>query len=233
MLKLKLRRIASRLRAHRGFSRGGRRRMRGSFIVLVVLLIISAVVIVRLRPAVMQMAGYIVTSVATEKINDAISEKISDGSLDYEDLVTLEKDEHGEVTALQTNMAKINVLQTELTNVVIQKLSDQMNTVISIPLGNLIGGTVFSGRGPGIPVRIVSVSNVTADFTNEFSSAGINQTRHQIILNIKVDIDMLIPGGTLQDTVTTSMVIAETVIVGTVPGTYADMSGQSILGGSE
>ena len=97
----------------------------------------------------------------------------------------------------------------------------------------LIGGTVFSGRGPGIPVRIVSVSNVTADFTNEFSSAGINQTRHQIILNIKVDIDMLIPGGTLQDTVTTSMVIAETVIVGTVPGTYADMSGQSILGGSE
>ncbi len=115
MLKLKLRRMAAQLRSRRGFNRGGRRRIRGLVIFLVIFLVISAVVIVRLRPAVMQMAGYIVTSVATEKINDAISEKISDGSLDYEDLVTLEKDEHGEVTALQTNMAKINVLQTELT----------------------------------------------------------------------------------------------------------------------
>ena len=39
---------------------------------------------------------------------------------------------------------------------------------------------------------------------------------------------MLIPGGTVQDTVKTSMVIAETVIVGTVPGTYADLSGEKL-----
>ena len=234
MLRIRLRRFFAKLHSRRSFSRGRGHPIRGIIIFLVVFAVISGIIIARLRPAVAQMADYIVTSVATEKINDAISEKISDGSLDYDDLVILEKDENGEVTALQTNMAKINVLQTEITNVVIQKLSDQMNTEIKVPLGNIIGGTVFSGRGPGIPVRIVSVSNVTADFTNEFSSAGINQTRHQIILNIKVDIDMLIPGGTVQDTVKTSMVIAETVIVGTVPGTYADLSGEKLnIGGRE
>ncbi len=176
---------------------------------------------VKLRPIAAQMAQYAVGDVVAQLVNEAIMRKVTEGELDYDDLVTLETDADGSISALRTNMAKINVLQSEITSYVIDSVSKQLTTVIKIPLGNVIGGALLSGRGPNIPVRIVSVTNVAAAFSNEFSTAGINQTRHQIILSITVDAEALIPGKTITDTVTTDMVIAETVIVGAVPNTYA------------
>ncbi|MDR3278574.1 MAG: sporulation protein YunB, partial [Oscillospiraceae bacterium] len=74
---------------------------------------------------------------------------------------------------------------------------------------------------PNIPVRIQSVTDVSSRFTNEFSAEGINQTRHKIMLEIAVDIDILVPGGHTKAAVTTQVAIAETIIVGAVPNVYA------------
>ena len=176
---------------------------------------------IKLQPIVVQTAQYAVGDVVTELVNEAIEQKASEGSLDYEELVTLETDEKGNITALRTNTAKVNLLRSEITSYVIENVSKDLTTVIKIPFGNIFGVAILSGRGPGIPVRIVSVTDVTATFSNEFTSAGINQTRHQIILDITVDTEALIPASSIVNSVTTSMVVAETVIVGAVPETYA------------
>ena len=208
-----------RLLRHRLAARGGRRT--AAFVIAAAFVIMLIAVTVKLRPIAAQMAQYAVGDVVAQLVNEAIMRKVTEGGLDYDDLVTLETDADGSISALRTNMAKINVLQSEITSYVIDSVSKQLTTVIKIPLGNVIGGALLSGRGPNIPVRIVSVTNVAAAFSNEFSTAGINQTRHQIILSITVDAEALIPGKTITDTVTTDMVIAETVIVGAVPNTYA------------
>ena len=197
-------------------------------IAALIFLLAGTVIIARLRPVMKQMAVYSVADAMTRMMNTAVSEKISDGGLDYENLARLEKDENGNITALITNMARINILKTEITNGIIEKASGNMATVIKIPIGNIIGGTLLSGRGPSIRVRVVSVTNVSAAFSNEFSSAGINQTRHQIMLHITMDVGILVPGDTTSTTVSTEMVIAETVIVGAVPETYADLGGLPI-----
>jgi len=54
-------------------------------------------------------------------------------------------------------------------------------------------------------------------------TAGINQTKHQINLEIIVDIDILIPWGTESAQVVTEVMIADVVVVGKVPETYLNI----------
>ncbi|MGE4485399.1 MAG: sporulation protein YunB [Oscillospiraceae bacterium] len=209
-----------------GTRRGIHRAKRGALLAISILLIIAiilCIIVSRAVPIIEQMAKTSTTGIVTSTVNKAIRNKMSDGSLDYEKLVSLEKDEYGNITALVTNMAKINLLQADITSAVIDLLSENDSAVVRIPLGNIVGSAIFSGTGPTIPVKILSVTSVKTSFSNQFSAAGINQTRHQIMLNVDVSLSILIPGHTTSLTVPTEVCIAETVIVGSVPNTYADI----------
>ena len=95
---------------------------------------------------------------------------------------------------------------------------------LSIPLGTLTGSNLLAGRGPHIRVRTQSVGTATARFDNQFSSSGINQTRHRIILDVDVHVSILLPGLTTYTKVSNEISVAETVIVGGVPETYTYFS---------
>ena len=69
-----------------------------------------------------------------------------------------------------------------------------------------------------------SVGSSEANFRNAFTSAGINQTKHQIILTVDVSVSILLPGFRTATKVSNSFIVAETVIVGTVPDTYTYFS---------
>ncbi|MGM9522095.1 MAG: sporulation protein YunB [Oscillospiraceae bacterium] len=188
-----------------------------------VLLISAAMIFSHFRPMVVEMALATATDDITLAVNNTVSEKMSELNISYENLVTLEKDNSGHITALVTNIANINILQSEITNAIVEHFAETDITSVSIPLGNLIGGTLLSGKGPRITVDILSVTNVTTSFRNEFTSAGINQTRHQIMMDVEVTLGILLAGSSETDTVLTEVSIAETVIVGTVPNTYATL----------
>lgn len=199
--------------------RRGTRRLR-LLIVPVLLILLCVVFVLRLRPVVIQMATASATNSITTAVNKAIRERMQDGSLEYSKLVTLQKNDAGQITALMTNMSNVNNLQADITNRVIEILSDKSISEIRIPLGNIIGGTLLSGRGPRIPINILSVSYASASFSNEFTSAGINQTRHQIVLLVTVKVEVLIPGYKTSTSVSSEVNVAETIIVGGVPETY-------------
>ena len=55
-------------------------------------------------------------------------------------------------------------------------------------------------------------------------AAGINQTRHQILLHVDVYTGILLPGFTASTKVSNEIAVAETVIVGGVPQTYTYFS---------
>ena len=177
----------------------------------------------RIDPLVEQTALYTVTDAVSLKINRVIQSQIRSGLLDYDALVTMEKDAEGNVTALVTNVSAVNLLQAEITTRIIQEISDNFISKLEIPLGTVMDSSLFYGRGPLIPVKLKAVTNVSARFENDFSAAGINQTRHQIRLNVSVQVLVVIPGRELTAPVNTTVVIAETVIVGKVPELYASM----------
>ena len=180
----------------------------------------------RMNPVLEDMARALVDNVASNTINAAIDEQIANGTVDYNRLVLFEKDLNGRITAIKTNMTEVNRLKTQVLDIINDTLLEISTDELRIPIGNLIFPEIFSGRGPGIPVRIVSVSTSDASFRNAFSSAGINQTCHQIILSVEVGITALLPTDSLYMCITSEMVVAETVIVGDVPSTYANFGSE-------
>ena len=185
------------------------------------ILVIALFTTVTLPPAVTELALAAATDDITIIVNDVVSEILEGGELDYEKLITLERNGQGAVTALIANSANINALRAKVTNAVVERFSDTDLTRISIPMGNLIGGTLLSGKGPRLKLDILSVTNVVTSFRNEFTSAGINQTRHRIILDVEVSLEVLLGPDSGTDSVLTEVIVAETVIVGTVPDAYA------------
>ncbi len=175
----------------------------------------------KINPMLEGMARAMVDNVASNTINEAIDAQIANGSIDYDRLVLFEKDLDGRITAIKTNMTEVNRLKTQVLDIINDTLLEISTDELKIPLGNLIVPEVFSGRGPGIPVMILSISTSDASFRNAFSSAGINQTCHQIILMVEVGITVLLPTDTMTVEIESEMVVAETVIVGDVPTSYA------------
>ena len=160
------------------------------------------------------------------RINRAIAQIMSEGNYDADYFVTFEKGENGEVSAISCNMARINALSAEILDHVVGA-TENYTAPVQIPLGNLSGLSLLMGRGPKVPVEIVTLTSSRVEFKNGIVTAGINQTKHQITLCIKVDIDILVPWGSESTQVVTEVLIADTVIVGQVPGTYLDIQGSS------
>ena len=207
----------------RRLRRGITRQQRRGIVLIglsLILLIFTLGISRNLVPMMTEVAIHEAYELVTTAINDAIAALLLDGSMSYASLIHLEKDASGSITALTTDMARINMLQATITNDVIARIGDLDGTSMRIPLGNILGSSILSGRGPGIGFRVVMLGNPSATFSNEFVSAGINQTMHQIMLEIAIQVNVLVPGHVSQETITMQMLIAETVIVGDVPGMF-------------
>ena len=120
-------------------------------------------------------------------------------------------------------MSEVNRLKTEILDIINDKIVEQTVDELGIPLGNIFLPELLSGRGPLLPVKIISVSSSDAKFMNRFSEAGINQTLHQIVIEVILAATALTPVGTTTVQVSSQVVVAETVIVGTVPNSYINV----------
>ena len=164
------------------------------------------------------------SDIVSLRINGVIADLMNQGNYDGDYFVTFEKGANGEVSAISCNMAHINALSAEILDRVVGATENYTATV-HIPLGNLTGLSLLMGRGPKVPVEIVTLTSSRVEFHNGIVTAGINQTKHQITLKIKVDIDILVPWGSESTQVVSEVLIADTVIVGQVPDTYLDIKG--------
>ncbi len=158
-----------------------------------------------------------VTNITSDLINDAIDSQIESGDIQYDRIVYFEKDLQGQITALKTNMSEVNRLKTAILNRINDEILAIDESSLGIPVGSLILPEFWADRGPEIPVRILSIRNSDASFGSNFSAAGINQTLHQLTMEILVDVAILVFGRTQSFTVATQVVVAETIIVGKVP----------------
>ena len=166
-----------------------------------------------------------VTNSTSDLINDAIAQQIATGRIEYDRIVYFEKDLNGKITALKTNIGEVNKLKTDTLNIINDEILANENSHIGIPLGSLFLPEFFSGKGPQIPVKILSIRNSDASFESSFTHAGINQTMHQLRMCVLVDVSVLVLGKTVSFTVSSDVVVAETVIVGAVPDTFLQTGG--------
>ena len=178
----------------------------------------------QLRPLLTSLATTRVSNTVNRIVSEAVTEAIDSGELRYDRLISFEKDTEGRVTAVHSDMAAFNRLQSAILDIILTRVDQVSARELSIPVGTLTGSALLAGRGPRISVRMESVGSSTAWFENDFASAGINQTKHQIVLNIDVVVRILLPGFTTATKVSNAVTVAETIIVGSVPDTYTYFS---------
>lgn len=193
-------------------------------VIFTLLLALTVAVVLHMKPVVVDLATARISNAVNRIVVAAVNDAVDSGRIDYEQLVDFDKDAEGHVTALRSNMAAFNRLQASIADDILQRMAEVSSTDLAIPIGTLTGSPLLAGRGPCLRVRMQSVGTATARFDNQFSSAGINQTRHRIILDVDVHVSILLPGLTTYTKVSNEISVAETVIVGGVPETYTYFS---------
>ena len=180
-----------------------------------------------LESVILDMAYARAEAMAVEYMHEAVRDVMGD-EITYQDMMTVRTDENGRVTMLQANAVRMNELAAFTALQAQARLDSADAQSVGIPLGAALGIPFFSALGPRIRVRIVPVSAVSAAFSTEFESAGINQTRHKIYLSLRTTVRLVIPSGARQVSLGSQVLIAESIIVGEVPQSYVqvpDMDG--------
>ena len=180
----------------------------------------------RLRPMVITLAQAQAQNLVTSVVEQAFSREMNAQPDAYRQLVDIQRDETGAITALSADMPVLNQLRTTLTADVLQALQSADVSQIQVPLGSLVDLDLLWGLGPTVKVYSMTVGTVEGEFESEFSSAGVNQTVHRIILTLKVPLTLMLPGGAAETVCETQLCVAETVIVGQVPESYLQWGGQ-------
>lgn len=215
------------MRGYRYYRRPLTRRAAARLILTLALLALIGMLAVagtQMKQLLTKLAVTRVTNTVNRIVTQAVNETIDSGEIRYDDLISFEKDNDGKITAVKSNMPEFNRLQSKILNVILERISEVSTRDLSIPLGSLTGTSLLAGRGPLISVRMQSVGSSTAHLENRFVSAGINQTKHQIFLDVDVSVAILLPGFSTATQVSNAFTVAETVIVGTVPETYTYFS---------
>ncbi len=198
-----------------------RKRKLRFMIVLVILIGMAVGMNCKFTPVAQSVATGKAKYIMSDFINSSIVEDMENSDDIYSQITKVERNEKNEISAIYTDMKKINFLKSHIASLIQDKIINFKEKTFWISLGTLSGFEILNGKGPKVPMKISIAGNVFTNFNNKFSNAGINQTIHQIYVNIHTKICVTIPGSTCTSESDDEILVSETVIVGKVPRVYS------------
>lgn len=165
-----------------------------------------------------------IEALACEAVNSAVIDELNESGMEYKDFVNINRSDDNQVLAISSDSVKINKFKSAVSARAAENLNNSSVESIKIPLGTLLGSNIFSGRGPNISIKVTILGNIKNNLRSEFVSAGINQTKHQIYLDFGAKMAVMLPSYDNYVDISTSVIVAETVIIGTVPEVFASGS---------
>ncbi|MBR6549104.1 MAG: sporulation protein YunB [Clostridia bacterium] len=200
-----------------------RRRLAGLCLTLAGILAVLFWFVGQVEPLLVRLAQNKAQSVTLKIIHDRVGEWLASEEITYDSLVQFGYNPDGELIYLETDMVKLNTLKAHVGSRIQQSFDQHDFGAISIPLGTLLGGDLLVGRGPSLRFPVEMSCSVQCTFTNLFDDAGINQTRHQILLEITGTTLAVADWCKTSTKVTTNFIVAETILVGKVPEYFTDV----------
>ena len=161
-------------------------------------------------------------------VNRAVNEQLYETG-DLEDILLHKTNEDGQLEVLQANTQAMNILMTEISKELQEQYSETADEAYYVPVGVLLGDHILSQGGPEIKLRIRPLSVSSMDFKTEFETQGINQTKYKVYLNLTSEVKVLAPFTKDTFQIATTVLIAEAIILGTVPGSYVSVPEEDIL----
>ncbi len=158
-------------------------------------------------------------SYCTESVNLAVIETLND-KIKYADLVLIDKNVNGDIVLISANSHKVNTISREIASSTELHLKNKLSVGVPVPILAFSGIGLISGLGKSVNVKTLSVSNVVCGFNSSFTSVGINQTLHSVYVEIMCEVRFSFPFNSVTQEHKSTVLIAETVLVGKVPEIY-------------
>ncbi len=138
----------------------------------------------------------------------------------YEDLVTIERSDIGQIQSVIIDGYALNQLAGQIAKSVESIIETDSKESITISLSSVFGTAAIGIAGPRFTVECRALPAVNVDIESKFEQAGINQTKHSLTANIYADVRFLVAGRIVAYENKSSLLLCETIIVGIVPDTY-------------
>lgn len=193
------------------------------FLALIIMLASFLALESRLRPGMLEVAGVQAQQAALMAMNQAIKEQVG-GQLDYQSIVVIHKDSQGKVVLMQPDTFQLNKLASSTAIEVQETLNQLAEQTFSFPLGQAFNSPILASYGPRIGFKIKPQGAVQTRIEDRFEDAGINQTRHRIYLTMESRLLLVLPLVSQPLSVSTTMPLVESIIVGGVPSAYLNFS---------
>lgn len=192
-------------------------------LILIIAFETASLLLNHINPILEQVSTYEAKKLATFVANEQTTKVMKD--YNYDSMFSIEKDSEGNVTMIQMNMYRVNIIISDIAYNIQEKMKKPENSTISIPMGNFFGIDLLSGYGPNIKMRVVLLGTVETDLRSEFISQGINQTLHRVYLQVDCPVQILSSYKTMEEKISNQFLLAENVIVGKIPSTYYNLEG--------
>ena len=161
--------------------------------------------------------------ITTNTVNKIANAYLSENSELYSNILVKDKTPAGNISAINTDIEKINRLQTEMADSILKGLSASDGIHIKIPIGNIIGLPILLNVGPKISYKIAPLSNVHVRFEDSFKTAGINQTQFSVNLIIDTDVMYSLSAYQSKLSISSTIPVVQLVLVGDIPDNYTNI----------
>lgn len=176
-----------------------------------------------IKPILYELGTSRAASVGQNVINTAIENVLSKNDALENDILNIEKDSQGKITAVIPDLKEMNKLKAKIAIEINEQMKKTTNSRISIPIGSLTGIPYLSNLGPRVNFNLIPYGKTQIDFKTSFTQAGINQTRHEVTVNVKLSTALLIANKQTTSTkIETTVPVSETVVIGDVPQSYTN-----------
>lgn len=188
-------------------------------VVFLCIVFLSLVMGLLVNPIMIKSARSKIDSLSNSKMNQSV-QRVMNGTVTYDDLITIVTDGAGKISLLQANTVLINSLSQDIVTSCYDLLAPEISKPLEIPLGAFFGLPVFSGLGPILKIKIIPFEKVHCRFLSKFVSAGINQTQHKIYIELETDVNVVMPTSKLMVESKIEVLVCESLIIGEIPDTY-------------
>ena len=188
-------------------------------LIFIAALLASAIIFfgVRARPIVIENAKERADAVISNAICDGVDEALDNDEFQSSKFINVAYDENGDVKTVSCNTVLMNNLMLCANNAVEKHIGENCSGVLRIRAGSLLGFASTQNVGPQLTYKYNLSTNVNSALKSEFTSCGINQTKHRIILKITVCTAILAKWRPDSFEVVCEFPVSETLIVGNVP----------------
>ena len=157
-------------------------------------------------------------------VDTAVIDVMKTENITYKDISNVTKDENGNFLGIEIDSVKLNLLKSLINKKISELLTKREDYKLFIPIGNFFASEYTSGLGPEIKFSMRVTETSKLNCKSKFSSAGINQTLHQIIISADISANILLLGRTDTFKISTSIIAAQTVIVGVTPQSFTNVT---------